>query len=338
MLISYSNNSLKVLFYQRKQRNNNFSVEILFDIIRKNFSSNILSVVQISSWESSGLIKRLQIGLEANRRQEKDAINHVTGDINFLPLFLNKRRTITTILDVGFMTHSNPMVRFILKLFWIKAAVHRSNIVTTISQATKDELLKYEKCNPNKIRVVYVPVSSNFKLFTKQFNEKCPTILQVGTNPNKNVPRLIEAVKDINCQLDIVGNLTEEMQSLLKKYQVKYLNSSRIPEEALIQKYQSCDILSFMSTYEGFGMPIVEANIVGKPVITSKLLSMPEVAGGSAHLVDPYDVEDMRKGILRLIEDEGYREQLIKLGFENHQRFDATEIARQFEQLYQKLY
>ena len=309
-------------------------MEILFDEIRKHFSSDIQPTICIASWESTGIIKRLKIGLEALKRQEKNSINHVTGDINFLPLFLKKNKTVSTILDVGFMNHPNPIAKQILKLFWIKAAVYRSKVVTTISQATKNELLKHVHCDPNKIKVVYVPVSSNYKPTETKFNDKCPTILQIGTKPNKNVPRLIAALEGIDCQLDIVGDLTEEMITMLKKHKIKFVNSSRIPEKVLIEKYQTCDIVSFISTYEGFGMPIVEANMIGKPVITSNLLSMPEVAGGSAHLVDPYNIPEIKMGLLKLIQNPTYRNQLVSIGRENYHRFSAKNIATQLEEIY----
>ena len=84
-------------------------------------------------------------------------------------------------------------------------------------------------------------------------------------------------------------------------------------------------------------MPILEGNSVGRPVITSNLLSMPEVAGAAACIVDPTNVEDIRVGILKIINDKDYREDLIKNGFTNAQRFDAKEIARQYVEIYKEL-
>ena len=251
---------------------------------------------------------------------------------------MKKKRTILTILDVGFMNHPNPIVRFILRIFWIVLPVNRAEVITTISQASKNEILKYVKCDPNKIKVVYVPISSNFKLSEKPFNKKCPVILQIGTKPNKNVDRLIESIKDVPCHLDIVGEISEETQRKLEEYNINYSNSFRIPEEEMIIKYQNCDIVAFMSTYEGFGMPIVEANMVGKPVITSNLLSMPEVAGDAAHLVNPFDIGDMRNGILKVIEDDVYRNKLIENGIQNFKRFDPQLIAKQIESIYYEIY
>jgi glycosyltransferase involved in cell wall biosynthesis len=84
-------------------------------------------------------------------------------------------------------------------------------------------------------------------------------------------------------------------------------------------------------------MPIVEANAVGRVVVTSNLLSMPEVAGGAAHLVDPFDVSSIRSGILKVIEDDSYREALITKGFANRKRFDTRQIAQEYAEIYRLL-
>jgi glycosyltransferase involved in cell wall biosynthesis len=94
----------------------------------------------------------------------------------------------------------------------------------------------------------------------------------------------------------------------------------------------------FASTYEGFGLPIIEANAVGRPVVTSHLWSMPEVAGKSALLVDPYDVASIRDGVLSIIEDAHLRSVLIKNGLENIKRFRLSLIAEQYSALYQEVY
>jgi glycosyltransferase involved in cell wall biosynthesis len=84
-------------------------------------------------------------------------------------------------------------------------------------------------------------------------------------------------------------------------------------------------------------MPILEAQTVGRPVVTSNISSMPEVAGSAACLVDPYSVESIRAGVLRVIEDAEYRANLISAGFENTQRFKAETVARAYAELYAEL-
>jgi glycosyltransferase involved in cell wall biosynthesis len=329
---------IRVVFFHRKPRGQNFSVEILFEQIRKNLPSYIKPIISTASHTSNGFWKRFYMAAEAAFRQKSGDINHITGDVNFIGFFFKKKKTILTILDVGFMNHPNQIARWFLRFFWIILPVKRAAVITTISQATKDELLKHVTCDPNKIKVVYVPVSEKFtKAPCKAFNKDCPVLLQIGTKANKNVAGLIEAVRGINCHLDIVGGLSEELHNKLKAYGIKYSLSSQISEDQILTKYQQCDIVTFMSTYEGFGMPIVEANIIGKPVVTSNILSMPEVAGNAAHLVDPFDIEDVKNGILKVIGDDTYRNQLIENGYENAKKFAVEKIVKDYCRVYQEI-
>ncbi|MEX1239402.1 MAG: glycosyltransferase family 1 protein [Cyclobacteriaceae bacterium] len=327
---------MKVVFFHRKPRPNfNFSVENLFKQIRAFLPDEIDWEVKELSHFSNGFFKRFYITLEAAFNQK--GINHITGDINFVALGLKKSRTVLTILDVGFMQHANPLARMILRYFWIVFPVKRSAIITTISEATRQELMKYVNVDPSRIKVVYVPISSAFKPEPKLFNKTEPTILQIGTKPNKNVIRLAQALKGLKCKLEIIGQINEALQKELDASGINYRASKNLSNEEMLEKYRNADILSFVSTYEGFGMPIVEANTMGRVVVTSNILSMPEVAGNAAHLVDPFDVNSIREGILKVIHDDTYRDKLIMNGFENRKRFDVDEIARQYTGIYRDL-
>lgn len=99
--------------------------------------------------------------------------------------------------------------------------------------------------------------------------------------------------------------------------------------------YAASDLLLFASTLEGFGMPILEAQTVGRPVVTSNLSSMPWVAGDAAVLVDPYSVESIRQGVRQVIGDRALRERLIQKGFENVRRFDAEYVAQEYVRIYE---
>ncbi len=119
----------------------------------------------------------------------------------------------------------------------------------------------------------------------------------------------------------------------MDEYKIEYEGFVNLSEEQLFEKYKDCDLLFFASTYEGFGMPIMEANIVGRPVITSNLYSMPEVAGNAALLVDPFN-DDIRNGILKIINEDSLRDDLITKGFKNADRFTLENIAEDYLQLY----
>jgi glycosyltransferase involved in cell wall biosynthesis len=327
---------MKVIFFHRRPRPGfNFSVESLFHEIRKALPANVQWEVKQLRYYSEGFFKRLYISLEATFSQR--GVNHVTGDINFIAIFLRKRRTVLTVLDLGFMNHPNKVYRKLLQWFWVIFPAHRAGVITTISQATKNELLKFVAVDPAKIQVVYVPISDKFNSSPKPFNDKCPRILQIGTGPNKNVVRLAKALKDFPCEFDIVGAVNDELKGALESSGIPYTASKGLSNEEIIEKYKQADIVSFVSTYEGFGMPIVEANAIGRPVVTSNLLSMPEVGGTAAHYVDPLDLNDIRNGFRKVVVDATYRNQLIENGFNNRLRFDVNEIARQYAAIYERL-
>lgn len=325
-----------IQYFQRKRRSNqNYSLEQIFEDLRNRLPEDFESKVKISKYHSNGFFPRIYNMLEAVFNQ-KD-INHITGDITYQGILLRKSKTIQTILDCRFMENPSAFKRFFLKLFWLYLPVYRAKLVTVISYATKEQVIKFTGAPSSKIVVVPVAISTFFQPSPKSFNSDYPTLLQVGTATNKNLNRLIEAIKDIPCRLEIIGKLTPETTNKLKTYQIDYTNSFNISQEKVVQKYIESDIVTFVSTYEGFGMPILEANAVGRPVITGNLLSMPEVAGKAACLVDPFSVSEIRKGILKIIEDTNYRDQLINEGFENVKRYSPEGIANQYVKIYKQI-
>jgi glycosyltransferase involved in cell wall biosynthesis len=219
----------------------------------------------------------------------------------------------------------------------VEIPVKRAKYVTAISESTKNEILKYVKCDPRKIVVIPVAISERFTFKEKPFNAACPRILQLGAAPNKNIHRLVEALQGIPCILDIVGKHDEALEALLKEKGLNYEYSWGLPDEAILAKYEQADIIALASTYEGFGMPILEGQAVGRPVLTSNILSMPEVAGDAACLVDPFDIASIRGGVTRIIKDNVYREDLVKKGLINITRFDPEKIALQYFELYNEI-
>jgi len=326
---------IEVAYFQRKIRKvGNYSVEIIFDDVRSRLKNEINTIACFSTYESSGLFKRFYNCIEAAFRQKM--VNHVTGDINYIGFFLGKGRTIHTVLDCVFLDRTSGIKHKVLKLFWLTIPIRRSKYITAISESTKREILKYSGCTPEKIIVIPVAISQKFVRYDKTFNKGNPVILQIGTAPNKNVPALINALKGVPCRLHIVGKREEAYEQQLKDCGIDYLYQSGLTEEEMLQKYREADIISFASTYEGFGMPILEAQATGRVVVTSNLSSMPEVAGEGACLVDPFSEQAIRQGILKVIENDRYREELITKGFENIKRYQPDYIARQYLELYKQ--
>lgn len=227
--------------------------------------------------------------------------------------------------------------RGIIKLFWYTLPVKKANMVTVISEKTKEELLQNVKVSSKKIRVIPNCVSKDFAYRQRVINVLRPVLLCVGTKPNKNLEGIIKAVKDISCELAILGKINDQQKRLLSDIAIPFSEYYDLEKEEIINLYRNCYILIFPSTYEGFGVPILEAQATGRAVITSDLSPMREVAGEGALLVDPFEVEDIRNGILKVIKDDEYREKLIQKGLENVKRYSAEKITSMYLDMYKEV-
>ena len=324
-----------VSYFQRKIiPGTTFSLEFMFENLRWNLRDRIDARVHFSSVNSRGVLPRIRIAADAAARQGD--INHVAGDIHFATAFLRREKSILTILDTGTLERLHGIKKQLFKFFWYTLPIRQSAFVTTISNYSKVQIQQAVGTR-FEIHVIPVPISDAFQFKHKPFDAACPRILIVGTLPNKNVDRVMEAVAGISCKLHIVGRLSSVQIDRMHELKIDYVNYVNLPVAKMVENYELCDILAFCSTYEGFGMPIVEANSVGRVVITSNVCSMPEVATNAACLVDPTSVEDIRNGILRLIRDRSYREQLIENGFKNATRFQPDEIANGFWSIYSNI-
>jgi len=239
---------IKVVYFQRKQRSlGNFSVEIYFEQVRKYLPDGIDPILVVMPYVSNGLFKRLANAIYCAFKQGD--VNHITGDIHYVATFLKKSKTILTILDCGTIQDARGIKKAILKKFWFDIPISRSKIVTGISQATKDDIIKITGCKPEKIKVIYFLGNTKFKKQEKIFNKEKPTILQIGTAPNKNIPMLIRAIEGINCNLIIVGKINEDIRQLLIEKKIENtVYDYRLTDEEIEQLYGDSDIVSFVST------------------------------------------------------------------------------------------
>lgn len=325
------------LFFRKLRETGNYSIEASFLRMIECFpqDSDISLESFTSSYFSNGLIPRIKSIVEARSRCAD--INHITGDIHYLAFGMPGRNTLLTIHDCGLVNHPNPLAGKLLKWIWLDLPVRHCRYITAVSNATRDDIVRLTGCNPDKIIVIPTVISNTFQQSDRKFNSKRPRILHIGLAPNKNLARHIAAIRDIDCELHIIGKLDKTNTELLETGNVRYTSAYNISQEDMQSAYADCDLLLFASTLEGFGMPIIEAQTVGRPVVTSNISSMPEVAGRGACLVDPYDIASIRNGIRKVIDDNSYRESIIEYGFANRQRFSPHTIARSYEDLYKKI-
>lgn len=326
---------IKVCLIFRRSNVGNFSIEGLFNNLYKD-THEVLQIEKIIlPHRSTGLLKKIA-NIIYVRKLEAD-IFHITGDVNYLTPFLHKGKTVLTVHDCSFMTTSSGIKKVILWFFWIYWPTRAADIITAVSKQSKTEISRYARLSRDQVQVIYNFCNPIFKRTPKYENESF-TILHIGTKENKNLNRLIRAVKGLDVRLLIVGVLNIEQQLLLDNSGVTYSNARNLSDEELFVCYKSADIVSFISTYEGFGLPILEAQSVGRAVITSNLSSMPEVAGNAALFVDPLDEDSIREGVLLLKNDSTLRNNLVNLGFDNLKRFSRDFTAQMYTNLYQSIF
>jgi glycosyltransferase involved in cell wall biosynthesis len=274
-----------------------------------------------------------------------------------LPFVLPRRRlpaSVVTVHDLGYRrfpeAHS-PAQRLYLELSTRWSAWAASRLIA-VSGATADDLAHCYGTPAAKIDVVYeapsVPSSPSWLLTGERTTEALrryrlqrPYALFLGTlQPRKNLERLIRAFakvlpqKTFDHDLVLAGkagwrhhSLHELSQALNLDDRIHFLGY--VPEEERALLLQEARFFCFVSLFEGFGLPVLEAQLAGVPVMTSTNSSLPEVAGDAALLVDPTDVDAIAQAMLRLSQDEGLRQQLIAAGYENVKRFSWEKAARQ---------
>jgi len=328
---------VEVSLFARKRHHDFFSIERVFDAIHQHLPQNIKARIVEAPFPSKGIIRRIACILFFAAKGLK-TVNHISGDIHFVALGLPKRRTILTVHDCYHLSKFTGLKRALYKLLWYDMPVFRARVVCAISESTRFELIRFAPWAAPKIVVVPDCISAEFYHHCSPCPENpVPIILQIGTRENKNVERVIQAIAGIPCVFHVIGKLTNRQLELLRLNEINFVNRIDLANHELIAEYEVCDLVTFASTYEGFGLPILEANAVGRPVITSDFSPMREVAGSAAHLVDPYSTESIRAGIKKVLADRDYRGRLVAAGRANAQKYTPALIAGLYAEIYNQL-
>jgi glycosyltransferase involved in cell wall biosynthesis len=265
-------------------------------------------------------------------------IFHISGHVHYAILALPAASTILTIHDLVFLKTYKGLRWRVMKWLFLDLPVRKAKWITTVSDKSKAEIIKYTQCEPNKIFVISNPLAENCSFNLNHTFAEEPCILFIGTKANKNLENVIPALYGIKIHLRIIGELTDKQVLLLEKFQLKYSSVFHISDDELSKEYQNADILLFPSLYEGFGLPVIEGFCAGKPVITSNISPMKEIANDAAFLVDPHSISSIRNAVIVAINDTTLRESKIEKGKLIARLYKSKNIFTQYEQLWKQVH
>ncbi len=288
----------------------------------------------------------------------------------FEPFFLTlpvfpKNKTVVTVHDLTplvFPDNFKSGLKGNLKWQIQKIALRNASAIITDSGSSKNDIVKHTGIKSSKIHVVYLSAGEEFKkiqdskLKIKNLKNKYRLpekfALYVGdVTWNKNLPRLIEAIKKTKISLVMVGSaLVEKNVDLSNPWNAdltevldlidgdkRIIRLGFVSNEELVLLYNMATVFTMPSIYEGFGLPVLEAMSCGCSVVTSKEGSIPEIVGAAAMYVDAYSVESIAKGIRETINSQGLRASLSEKGLIQSRRFTWKKTAGETMRVYSQI-
>jgi glycosyltransferase involved in cell wall biosynthesis len=253
--------------------------------------------------------------------------------VNTAPIFYNNK-----IITIHYISiHKFPKQYSLLMKLWYSLNyglnVYRSVCILTVSEFSKKEIEDFYN-----IKNIYIINNSVEHIKPKICQKKENYVLSVSSlSINKNFVSVLKSIdllnkKGINVKYKVVGGFNKNLFSNNKVEFKKNLSNVEylgyVSDFELMEIYSKAVLFVYPSFYEGFGIPPLEAMACGCPCVVSNAASLPEVCGDAAYYVNPYDVEDIARGIEKVLTDENLRQDLIKKGFENIKRFSWEKSAR----------
>ncbi len=263
---------------------------------------------------------------------------------------------VVTIPDINFIALKNdlPLIKRMILRFFSSQSARGARRVITISHISKNGLVAALKLKPTKITVTHLGPGNGgpdgdgatWKELAALYSIQKPYIVAFGGGAlHKNIPRLIEAYhalqEEFPHQLVILGHLPAnvDLERAMNEWRLqgRLVTTGYIPEAHLqpVLQHAACFVLP--SLYEGFGLPILEAQQAGVPVLCSTAASLPEVAGAGAMYFDPYSVPNLVNAMRRCLTDAEIRLRLSVAGKANLHRFSWEKTARETLEVYQSV-
>ncbi len=293
------------------------------------------------AWRTYGLVNDMK----------RDGIEVFHGLSNEMPvgLFHSGIASVVTIHDVAFRTFPDMYHwhdRKIYDMKWQYACNHADRIIC-ISECTKRDVLEFYNVPERKVEVVYQPVNPIYYKPIEKDNSQ-PYMLYVGSiNSRKNLLGVVKAMelmpKDLQMPLIVAGGggaYKQEVQKYIaeKRMEKLFVWPEMVGTNALQTLYTNAQLFIYPSFYEGFGLPVVEAQLCGCPVVTSNVSSLPEAGGPWAQKADPHSPEDICDKMVKLLTDTELRRQTIEEARKYAaETFDPTRLARQLMNVYEKI-
>lgn len=301
---------------------------------------------------------------DVNKIRDVDLIHYPYFDLFYQTLpIVKKLPTVVTIHDViplVFPKYYPPGIKGKIGHCLQKFSLLNVRAIITDSQSSKHDIEKYLGINPVKIYPIYLAPDKNFKSVNnkKELNKiskkySLPEFFSLflgNVNWNKNLVNLTQACLDAGVDLVLIGKDFENKDDLdhperksYKEFLEKFANNPKIhilgfiPDKDLRIIFTLAQMLLYPSFHEGFGLPVLEAQACGIPVVTSNISSLPEVAGEGAIFVDPYDVKNIKDVILKLMIDQDLKTRLIQKGFDNVKKFSWDKTAAETVLVYQQV-
>jgi glycosyltransferase involved in cell wall biosynthesis len=296
---------------------------------------------------------------------EEIDVFHVTWQEMFLyhnlPLLWSKSSVLTVhdLINLLHTEYHHPIRRYLYKLL-LKSAVKWADRIITVSEYTKQDIIKHLNADESKIRVIYQASDHRFHpMLKKEVVEKVKLkysihgkyILSVGKSyTHKNIPHLIKAFNNllsresIEHQLVLIGDKFWGPANLETQKTIAELNIEKkinwigfVDDEDMPAIYNGAELFAFPSYFEGFGLPLLEAMSCGVPVVASNVTSIPEVIGDAGLLVSPTNVEELTLNMEAILKDKELKDFLIKKGLERSKKFSWEKCATETLKVYNEL-